>query len=194
METLLFLTSCIFLASAGYFHNKIDTVFNKTTKGILFSAAVIYSFMGFLVTTNPDIVIRSWRYVDWFITVPLLIYELYLFIEPKFRKEKELVLMIGFSILMLVFGLVGELGYLNKWLTNIIGSVFGFGSFYLLFKRMPKQHFKFLRAISILWVFYPITYLIEDSVWTIIAFAVVDLSVKVGSAFYIESREKFIGR
>ena len=189
METLLFLTSGIFLISAWYFHNRLDTTFNKTTKGILFSASVIYSFMGFLVTTNPDVVIRAWRYADWLITVPLLVYELYLFIEPKLRKQKDLILIIGCSVIMLVLGLLGELHYLNKWLANITGSVFGIGVFYILFKKFPKKHFKFLTTVAILWSFYPIVYVIEDSVLTLISFSIVDLLAKVGTAFYIKAKE-----
>lgn len=189
METLLFLTSGIFLISAWYFNKRLDTTFNKTTKGILFSASVIYSFMGFLVTTNPDVVIRAWRYVDWLITVPLLVYELYLFIEPKLRKQKDLILVISCSIIMLVLGLLGELHYLNKWLTNITGSVFGVGVFYILFTKISKQHFKFLTTVAILWLFYPIVYLIEDSVLTLISFSIVDLLAKVGTAFYIKAKE-----
>lgn len=192
MEILLFITSGIFLLSAGYFHNKLDTEFNRTTKGILFTAAVVYSFMGFLYADNPDTVIRAWRYFDWFITVPLLLKELYLFLDSKLRVKKDLILIVSFSLVMLGLGLLGELHYLDKWLANIIGSIFGAGIFYILFKKIPKHHFKFLKTVTILWLFYPIAYVIEDNNLTIILFSLVDLSAKVGTAFYIKFQEKYI--
>lgn len=192
METLLFITSGMFLASAGYFHNRIDNQFNRTTKGILFTAAVIYSFMGFLFATNPFTVIRTWRYLDWFITVPLLLSELYLFLDIKLRKQKDLILMITFSIIMLGLGLLGELDYLNKWLTNLVGSLAMGGIFYILYKKIPKQHIKFLTTVIILWLFYPMVYLIDDNLLVLVLFSIVDLSAKVGTAFYIKSQEKYL--
>lgn len=192
MEILLFLTSAIFLASAGYFHNRLDTIFNRTTKGILFSAAVVYSFMGFLYATNPDTVIRAWRYLDWLITVPLLLTELYLFLDKKLRKQKDLVLIIVLSIIMLVLGLLGELHYLNKWLTNLVGLLAMGGIFYILYKKISKQHIKFLTAVVILWLFYPIVYIVEDNILTIVLFSIVDLSAKVGTAFYIKNQEQYL--
>ena len=192
IEILLFTTSSIFLASAGYFHNKIDSVFNRKTKGILFTASVIYSFMGFLYSTNPDTVIRAWRYIDWFITVPLLLTELHLFLSPKIRKNKDLVLAVAFSIIMLSLGLLGELKYLDKIIANLVGSIFGIGVFYVYFKKIQKKHFRFLLTIAALWTFYPIVYVVNDSILTIALFSIVDLSVKVGTAFYISKQEKLI--
>lgn len=189
METFLFITSAIFLASAGYFHNRLDTEFNRTTKGILFTAGVVYTYMGLLYANNSDVVIRGWRYLDWFITVPLLITELYKFLDVKLRQQRDLVLAIVFALLMLGLGLLGELHYMNKWLANITGSIFGIGVFYILFRKIPKQHFKFLTTVAVLWSFYPIVYIIEDSVLTIISFSIVDLSAKVGTAFYIKYKE-----
>lgn len=191
MEFILFLTSCIFLASAGYFHNRMDSEFNTKTKGILFTASVIYSFMGLLFATNPDVVIRVWRYMDWFITVPLLITELYLFLDEKIKKQKDLILAIIFSLIMLGFGLLGELKYIDKLLANILGSIAGVGIFYIFFKKIKKEHFKFLRGIAILWLFYPIVYMVQDSLLTILLFSIVDLSAKVGTAFYIKNQEKY---
>jgi bacteriorhodopsin len=192
METLLFITSGIFLASSCYFHNRLDTVFNRTTKGILFTAATIYSFMGFLYATNPYAVIRAWRYLDWFITVPLLLSELYLFLDVKLRKQKDLILIITLSIIMLGLGLLGELKYLDKWLTNLVGSLSMGGIFYILYKKIPKQHIKFLTTIIILWLFYPMVYLVDDTVLILLLFSIVDLLAKVGTAFYIKSQEKYL--
>lgn len=192
METLLFVTSAIFLISAGYFHNRIDNQFNRTTKGILFTAAVIYSFMGFLFATNPYTVIRAWRYLDWFITVPLLLSELYLFLDAKLRKQKDLILMISFSTIMLGLGLLGELDYLNKWLTNSVGLLSMGGVFYILYTKIPKQHIKFLTTVIILWLFYPIVYLLNDNLLILVLFSIVDLLVKIGTAFYIKNQEKHL--
>lgn len=191
MEFVLFLTSFVFLVSTIYFHNRVESEFNNKTKGILFTAAVTYSFMGLLFATNPDVVIRSWRYMDWFITVPLLLSELYLFLDNKTKNQKDLILTITFSLIMLGFGFLGELNYMNKWVSNILGSIAGVGIFYVLFKKIKKEHFKFLRVVAILWLFYPIVYVIQDSWWTILLFSLVDLTSKVGTAFYIKNQERY---
>ena len=191
MEFVLFLTSFVFLVSTIYFHNRVESEFNNKTKGILFTAAVTYSFMGLLFATNPDVVIRSWRYMDWFITVPLLLSELYLFLDNKTKNQKDLILTITFSLIMLGFGFLGELNYMNKWVSNILGSIAGVGIFYVLFKKIKKEHFKFLRAVAVLWLFYPIVYVIQDSWWTILLFSIVDLTSKVGTAFYIKNQERY---
>lgn len=191
MEILLFVTSCIFLMSAAYFHNRVDSQFNRTTKGILFTASVVYSFMGFLYADNPDTVLRAWRYFDWFITVPLLLTELFLFLDKKLRKQSDLIITIGLSIIMLSFGLLGELKYMDKWIANIMGTIPAVGMFYILFKKTPMEHLKFLKSVVLLWLFYPIVFMFNDNNLTIILFSIVDLTVKIGTAFYIKKQEKF---
>lgn len=177
--------------SAAYFHNRVDSQFNRTTKGILFTASVVYSFMGFLYADNPDTVLRAWRYFDWFITVPLLLTELFLFLDKKLRKQSDLIITIGLSIIMLSFGLLGELNYVNKWIANIMGIIPAVGMFYILFKKTPMEHLKFLKSVMLLWLFYPIVFMFDDNNLTIILFAIVDLTAKVGTAFYIKKQEKF---
>lgn len=194
MEILLIVTSLIFLISAGYFYfcKELNPQFKQTNTSILLTASFVYAYMGFIYAGDQDVIIRAWRYLDWLITVPLLLTELYLFLDKKLRQKKDLTLIVIFSSIMLGLGLLGELHYLNKWIANIIGSGFGVGLFYILFKKIPKKHLKFLKSVAILWLFYPIVYVIEDSVLTLVLFSIVDLLAKVGVAFYIKSQEKYL--
>ena len=193
MEPLLFITSLVFFLFTYYFYKKEEqTFFTKTSRIILFTATVIYSFMGMLFANNPDTVIRLWRYLDWFITVPVLIYQMYFFLKEKYQTSKNLITLILSSIIMLFFGLLGELNILDKILSNTFGTVFMFLTFYLLLSKVKIGHKNFFMSICLLWLFYPTVYLFNDNILTIILFSITDLVAKIGSSLYIHSKEKSI--
>lgn len=190
MTFFLLLTSLIFLASGIYFARKSDSVLTRTSKTILFTASGIYFLMAVLMFYVPNISLRPWRYLDWFITVPLLLIELYEFASN--RSRKNIIIMVVASLIMLLLGLLGELTYIDKLWANGIGFLFGVLIFYILFKNINARHLEFLKSITLLWCFYPIAYLVNDNLLTIVLFSVVDLLAKVGSAFYIEYQQKYI--
>ena len=193
MELLLYITSFIFFVFTYFFYQKEEqTLFTKSSRIILFTATVIYSFMGMLFANNPDTVIRLWRYLDWFITVPVLIYQMYFFLKEKYQTRKNLITLILSSLTMLFFGLIGELHILDKVLSNSFGTLFMFLTFYLLISKVKIEHKNFFMSICLLWLFYPTVYLFNDNILTIILFSITDLIAKIGSSFYIHTREKSI--
>lgn len=50
----------------------------------------------------------QFRYIDWTLTVPLMCVEFYLLLRPYGAKQSLLTKMIGYSLLMLVAGYIGE--------------------------------------------------------------------------------------
>ncbi len=113
-----------------------------------------------------------YRYIDWFITVPLLMLEFY-FVLAALGKVNSGVfwrLLIG-SVVMLVGGFLGELGYINSILGFSIGMA---GWIYILYeifsgeagKRAEKSGNKtFITAfgamrmiITVGWAIYPLGY------------------------------------
>ena len=84
-------------------------------------AAIHYFCMrGVWIETNDSPLV--FRYVDWLLTVPLQIVEFYLILAAIAVVRAALFwkLMIA-SLVMLIFGYLGELGAMNYWLAFIIG-------------------------------------------------------------------------
>ena len=115
----------------------------------------------------------SYRYIDWVLTVPLQIVEFYLILTAitKVRVSLFWKLLVG-SLVMIVFGYLGETDVFNVWLGFGIGMVGWLYILYLIFlgeagkinsqSGTPacKQAFNALRIIvSIGWAIYPIGYI-----------------------------------
>ena len=101
---------------------------------------------------------------------------MYFFLKEKYQTSKNLITLILSSIIMLFFGLLGELNILDKILSNTFGTVFMFLTFYLLLSKVKIGHKNFFMSICLLWLFYPTVYLFNDNILTIILFSITDLS------------------
>jgi len=143
-----------------------------TVAGLVTGIAFInYMYMreAWVMTGESPIV---YRYIDWFITVPLLMLEFY-FVLAALGKVNSGVfwrLLIG-SVVMLVGGFLGELGYINSILGFSIGMA---GWIYILYeifsgeagKMAEKSRNKtFINAfgamrmiIAVGWAIYPLGY------------------------------------
>jgi len=117
-----------------------------------------------------------YRYIDWFLTVPLQIIEFYLILSISNKVPKSLFykLLIS-SILMLVFGFLGETKQIDRMTGFIIGTIFWLYILYLLFygdaakyysqteDKTVKFTFDVLKwIVTIGWSIYPIGYVLED--------------------------------
>jgi bacteriorhodopsin len=112
------------------------------------------------------------RYVDWFITVPLQIIEFYLIlVAVGFKGAGLFVKLLLASTLMLVFGYFGEVGLANAWLCFILGMAAWIYILYEIFfgeagqfsaksnNLAGQQAFNTIRLIvTIGWAIYPIGY------------------------------------
>ena len=137
-------------------------------------AAIHYFYMrGVWSETNDSPLV--FRYVDWWLTVPLQIVEFYLILAAIAVVRAALFwkLMIA-SLVMLIFGYLGELGAMNYWLAFIIGMA---GWIYIIYEifageasqinasqgtEASKTAFNALRIIVTFgWAIYPIGYVAE---------------------------------
>ena len=115
-----------------------------------------------------------YRYIDWLITVPLLMIEFYLILAAVGKANSGMFwrLLIG-SVVMLVGGYLGEAGYINSMLGFIIGMA---GWIYILYeifsgeagKLAAKSGNKALvtafgamrMIVTVGWAIYPLGYVL----------------------------------
>ena len=137
-------------------------------------AAIHYYYMrdywvASVIAGSPDSPI-VYRYIDWLITVPLLMLEFYFVLSAVNKADSGIFwrLMLG-TLVMLVGGYLGEAGYINATLGFIIGMA---GWVYILYevfsgeagKRAAKSGNKALvtafgairMIVTVGWAIYPL--------------------------------------
>ncbi|MED5347727.1 MAG: bacteriorhodopsin-like [Pseudomonadota bacterium] len=137
-------------------------------------AAIHYFYMrGVWIETNDSPLV--FRYVDWLLTVPLQIVEFYLILAAIAVVRAALFWKLRIaSLVMLIFGYLGELGAMNYWLAFFIGMA---GWIYIIYEifageaskinasqgtEASKTAFNALRIIVTFgWAIYPIGYVAE---------------------------------
>ena len=136
-------------------------------------AAIHYFYMrGVWVSTGESPLV--FRYVDWLLTVPLQIIEFYLILAAIAVVRAALFwkLMIA-SLVMLIFGFLGELGAMSYWPAFAIGMAGWLYIIYEIFAGEASQisaangtaasqtAFNALRLIvTVGWAIYPIGYVL----------------------------------
>ena len=136
-------------------------------------AAIHYFYMrGVWVNTGESPLV--FRYVDWLLTVPLQIIEFYLILAAIAVVRAALFwkLMIA-SLVMLIFGFLGELGAMSYWPAFAIGMAGWLYIIYEIFAGEASQisaangtaasqtAFNALRLIvTVGWAIYPIGYIL----------------------------------
>ncbi len=116
----------------------------------------------------------QFRYIDWTLTVPLMCVEFYLLLKPYGAKTSLLWKMIGYSVLMLVTGYIGEAIAPDQTVLWGIASTVGYGL--ILYevaagsvKKMADaaENPELSRAVLLLrnfilvgWAIYPIGYML----------------------------------
>ena len=114
-----------------------------------------------------------YRYIDWILTVPLQIVEFYLILAAVGAVAGRVFWNLLFaSLIMLLAGYCGEVGYVNVWLAFIVG-MFGWG--YILWAIFAgdaqenlssapegvQSAFKTMRLIVLIgWAIYPLGYVL----------------------------------
>ena len=136
-------------------------------------AAIHYFYMrGVWIETKSSPVV--FRYVDWLLTVPLQIVEFYLILAAMTVVSVALFwrLLVA-SIVMLVFGFLGEVGMMDYWVGFAIGMA---GWIYILYEIFAGEASKISAAsgsaagqkafnalkwiVSVGWSIYPIGYML----------------------------------
>jgi bacteriorhodopsin len=171
------LISMALIASTAFFFLERDRVAGKwktslTVSGLVTLVAAVHYFYMRDVWVSTGSTPTVYRYIDWLITVPLLMIEFYLILAAIAKVPVGVFwrLMIG-TLVMLVGGYVGEAGYVDVMPAFIIGMI---GWIYILWEifageaskinagKAPKNvqsAFSLMRwIVTIGWAIYPIGY------------------------------------
>ena len=171
------LISMALVASTAFFFLETQRVSGKwktslTVSGLVTLIAAVHYFYMRDVWVMTGETPTVYRYIDWLITVPLLMIEFYLILRAITAVSGGIFwrLMIG-TLVMLVGGYAGEVGYINAWVGFIIGML---GWAYILYeifmgeasrvaaeKASPsvQSAFSTMRwIVTIGWAIYPIGY------------------------------------
>ena len=171
------LISMALVAATVFFFLERDRVSPKwktslTVSGLVTLVAAVHYFYMRDVWVTTGSTPTVFRYIDWLITVPLLMIEFYLILSAITKVPVGVFwrLMIG-TLVMLVGGYLGEAGYLAVWPAFIIGMV---GWAYILYEIFLGQAgkinaqssppsvqsaFSTMRwIVTIGWAIYPVGY------------------------------------
>ena len=133
-------------------------------------AAVHYFYMRAVWIETADTP-TVYRYIDWILTVPLQIVEFYLILAAVGAVAGRVFwnLLVA-SLVMLIAGYVGEVGYVNVWLAFIVGMLGWIYILYAIFAGDAQENlssapegvqsaFKTMRLIVLVgWAIYPLGY------------------------------------
>ncbi|MDG1466751.1 MAG: bacteriorhodopsin-like, partial [Alphaproteobacteria bacterium] len=170
------LISMALVASTAFFFMETQRVSAKwktslTVSGLVTLVAAVHYFYMRDVWVGTGETPTVYRYIDWLITVPLLMVEFYIILRACTAVAGGVFwkLMIG-SLVMLVGGYLGEAGYMNATLGFVIGMV---GWIYILYEifageaskaseeapESVRNAFSTMRwIVTIGWAIYPIGY------------------------------------
>lgn len=171
------ITTAISLDGLNYTLTEKDKVLKDILKLEAFVQFVETGFYVWIINsiTNLDKVTPR-RYLDWFITTPTMLISTIIFMKYADEKEnnnqkitlweflksdsESIKKIIILNFMMLIFGLLGELGYGNKYLMISIGFIF----FYYLFKHIYEKYaihskigYKLFVFLVIVWSMYGIS-------------------------------------
>lgn len=171
------LISMALVASTVFFFLERDRVSAKwktslTVSGLVTLVAAVHYFYMRDVWVSTGSTPTVFRYIDWLITVPLLMIEFYLILSAIAKVPTGVFwrLMVG-TLIMLIGGYLGEAGYMNLWLAFGIGMA---GWAYILYEifageaskinaqQAPasvQSAFNTMRwIVTIGWAIYPVGY------------------------------------
>ena len=131
------LISMALVAATAFFFLETQRVSAKwktslTVSGLVTLVAAVHYFYMRDVWVSTGDTPTVYRYIDWLITVPLLMVEFYLILRAITNVSGGVFwrLMVG-TLIMLVGGYAGEVGYVGAWLGFIIGMA---GWAYILYE------------------------------------------------------------
>ena len=171
------LISMALIASTAFFFLERDRVSAKwktslTVSGLVTLIAAVHYFYMRDVWVETGSTPTVFRYIDWLITVPLLMIEFYLILAAIAKVPGGVFwrLMIG-TLVMLVGGYVGEAGYAPVWPAFIVGMI---GWAYILYEifageaskvaanqatpAVQKSYNLMKWTVTVGWSIYPIGY------------------------------------
>lgn len=193
----MFAASVFFFFERGQVAGKWKT--SLLISGLITLIAAVHYFYMRGVWLESGTSPTQFRYIDWVLTVPLMCVEFYLILKAFGAKIGLLWKMIGYSMLMLVAGYLGETAFRsNSVIWGIISTVGYAGILYEVWfgsarKLSNNSNDPFLQKafntlawfVLVGWAIYPIGYMaIETDGWlrNVIAVQNMDLIYNIGDA------------
>ena len=210
------LTFAVFLGSALFFFLSRRDISLQYRSAVTISGVIVtiagYHYFRILssfeaAAAGEALFNEAYRYVDWVVTVPLLLTELVLVLSIDPARRKSLLMRLGpYSFLMIVLGYPGEISdsTTTAWVFWALSMVFFVLILVTLFGELSKQiaaerpevqsTLRGLRLVLLVtWFFYPIAYLfpvlLSDAATAFVlinvGYAIADITAKAGYGLMI---------
>jgi sensory rhodopsin len=188
-----FLGSMAMLAATVFFFVERSNVsaewkMSMTVSGLITGIAAVHYYYMREVWVTSGISPTEFRYIDWILTVPLMVVEFYLLTKVNFQK------LVWASIAMLVTGYFGEAG-IGPLSPALWGLLSGAAYFYIAYDvvagevgtaaaaaggKIANANTLLTRFVIIGWGIYPLGYLIgtADGQWYSFMAGVVDADMR----------------
>jgi len=171
---------------------------------VQFIELLFYVWIAFSVMNIKKMAAR--RYIDWVITTPTMLLSTIMFMKYQERKERgeleskplktiefikenkdQILKLFGFNFLMLVFGYLGEVNTISKYIAIPIGFGFFYKAFELIYNNyaatttIGKQLFTFLVSV---WSLYGVAAIMSPNVKNV-SYNLLDIVAKNFYGLYI---------
>lgn len=152
---------------------------------------IIASMHYFLMIYNKTN-LTLYRYFDWFFTTPILLIDLCIMLDitdPYFLIE-----IVGYNMLMLLFGFLGELNILSTLSSTVLGFIPFIVLFYRIYTKLGRQHdsestrnekIRLLTFFIVLWSLYGINHTYQHSIYRNGIYNVLDFITKGMFGLYV---------
>lgn len=134
-----------------------------------------------------------YRYHDWVVTTPLMLFSTMIYYEYKNKSDeevtlesfiqehwKDILIVIGFNAIMLLFGYLYERNIVDIWTSQTIGFAGLFGSFYVIWdnfaSKSPENIWLYL-FMFVVWAMYGVAAMF-NSVWKNVSYNILDVIAK----------------
>lgn len=180
-------------------NNKLNTV---SYAPLITFIAFIYYFLISINNYNNKPYYKNYilRYFDWLVTTPILLIDLIIILKWQNNieniKDENLLIteIIFYNTIMLLFGVLGELGILNMYISMLLGFIPFIFIFYKIYKVYIEAYnnnsgndFKLYLFFVILWSLYGFVHLIPYRFRNTknLLYNIMDVIAKAGFGFYI---------
>lgn len=152
---------------------------------------VFYTWYSFNFTRVAEM--TFYRYHDWFVTTPLMLFSTMVYYEYKNKPEEEVTLesfmeehwqdvlvVFGFNMLMLVFGYLYELKAIDIVTSQTLGFAGFAGSFYVIWDKFASknpENYWLYGFMFVIWALYGVAAMFT-STWKNASYNILDVFAK----------------
>lgn len=133
----------------------------KMELGVQIVEMIFYVWMVFNFSNITNITPN--RYYDWIITTPTMLITLMAFLDNKYyigitdylnKNKYDLIKVLSANMMMLIFGLMGELGYIQYQLAIVIGFIPFIYYYNVIYMKYIKDKEQPLMKKGLFWFFF----------------------------------------